>query len=164
VTAKSAVEFHAYRIVRLGVLPFDGTGSFKYGGRWSSPGRYVIHAAETYSLAVLEILVHFNLGKLPPNLLFVRITIPASVSRESVLPTRLRGWRKPYPNGVSEVFGNSWYDRQRSSVLIVPSLLSPQERNLAIRQHHPDTRAIRVSAAKPVALDRRIKKIVSRRT
>jgi RES domain-containing protein len=154
-------ELRAYRIVRNGITPFDGTGAFNRGGRWTSPGRYVIHAAETYSLAVLENLVHFNLGELPPNLIYVQITIPAFVSRETANPEQLRGWDKPYPNGVSEVFGNAWYDAQRSCILAVPSMLSPQEGNFLIHEQHPQTRDIYVSAPRRVSLDRRIEKIVS---
>ena len=74
----------AYRIVRRGLPAFDGSGAFRQGGRWTTRGRYVIHVAETYALAVLESLVHFNLGELPPNLVYIEIAIPPDVSREVV--------------------------------------------------------------------------------
>ena len=57
----------AYRIVRAGYSVFDGSGAARWGGRWTSPGRSVIHAAETYALAILENLVHFNASELPPT-------------------------------------------------------------------------------------------------
>jgi RES domain-containing protein len=152
----------AYRIVRKGFPVFDGTGAFRRGGRWTSPGRYVIHAAETYALAVLENLVHFNAGELPPNLVYVELTLPIEVSREVLKPTALRGWKKPYPNKVSEAYGDVWYDEQRSAVLIVPSMLSPRECNLVINQQHTDSRKIEVSAAKPARLDHRIARLVTR--
>ena len=43
----------AYHIVSPKYPPFDGSGTYRYGSRWISPGRRVVHAAETYSLAVL---------------------------------------------------------------------------------------------------------------
>ena len=41
-----------------------------------SPGRWVVHAAETYSLAVLENLVHWQSSTLPPSLVCVEVDIP----------------------------------------------------------------------------------------
>ena len=40
----------AYRIVSPRYPPFDGTGTHRWGSRWVSPGRWVVHAAETYSV------------------------------------------------------------------------------------------------------------------
>jgi len=54
--------FTAYRIVRADLPAFEGAGAHRWGARWTSPGRYVIHAPESYALAVLENLVHFNLA------------------------------------------------------------------------------------------------------
>ena len=48
----------AYRIVSPQYPPFDGSGTYRWGSRWVSPGHYVVHAAESYALAVLENLVH----------------------------------------------------------------------------------------------------------
>jgi RES domain-containing protein len=35
------------------------------GGRWNSAGKRVIYAAQTYAGALLEVLVHANLGIVP---------------------------------------------------------------------------------------------------
>lgn len=147
----------AYRIVRAEWPPFDGAGAFRWGGRWTSPGRYVVHAAESYSLAVLENLVHFNLGELPPRLVVVRLEIPAGVSRETVHTADKPGWDAPSPYSVSRKVGHAWYDQQRSAVLIVPSILSPYESNILIHQGHPDSRQIEVGPSTPAALDERLR-------
>jgi hypothetical protein len=42
----------------------------------------VVHAAETYALAVLENLVHWQSGTLPRDLVCVQIAIPGDVARE----------------------------------------------------------------------------------
>jgi RES domain-containing protein len=149
-------ELIAYRIVREGIPPFDGAGTYRWGGRWTSPGRYVIHAAESYSLAVLENLVHFNLGELPPHLIVVQLRIPPSVSREVLTPGRLPAWQASQPNPVSQNFGDQWYDDQRSAVLIVPSVLSPFEHNVLIHQAHPETRSIKVGESLPTTMDDRL--------
>lgn len=149
-------ELIAYRIVREGLPPFDGAGAYRGGGRWTNPGRYVIHAAESYALAVLENLVHFNLGKLPPRLIVVQLRIPTVVSREVLRPERLAAWQAAQPNPVSREFGDRWYDERRSAVLIVPSVLSPYEHNVLIHQSHADSRMIKVGEPAPTTLDERL--------
>lgn len=38
----------------------DGEGAFRFGGRWNTRGTRIIYAAESLSLAVLEMLVNLN--------------------------------------------------------------------------------------------------------
>ena len=64
------------RIRRRPLPLFDGTGARLSGGRWNSPGRAVIYAAETYACAILEILVHSNLNRLPRTHAVLTIEIP----------------------------------------------------------------------------------------
>jgi RES domain-containing protein len=155
--ADATEELLAYRIVRRGYPVFDGSGAARWGGRWTRSGRAVIHAAETYSLAVLENLVHFNLGELPPRLVVVQIRIPPSVSREDLTATDLPGWDGPQPNAISQDFGDRWYDERRTCVLRVPSRLSPFERNVLIHGEHPDSRAVKMSTPQPAVLDERLR-------
>lgn len=149
-------ELIAYRIVREGLPPFDGAGAFRWGGRWTSPGRHVIHAAESYALAVLENLVHFNLGELPPKQIVVQLRIPSTVSREVLDQNRLRSWQESQTNPISQNFGNRWYDEQRTAVLVVPSVLSPFESNVLIHQSHSQARLIEVGQPVPAVLDERL--------
>jgi len=152
--------FSVYRIVRASLPAFDGGGAFRWGGRWTSPGRYVIHAAESYSLTVLENIVHFNLGGMPPHLVVVQLRISAQVSREVLQADDLPGWDDSTPNPVSRKYGDGWYDAQRSAVLMVPSVLSPFECNVLIHQAHPDSRGIEVGKPIRAALDARLTALV----
>ena len=147
----------AYRLVRRGFPAFDGSGAARWGGRWSRPGRAVIHADETYSLALLESLVHFNLGELPPHLEMIQVQVPAGVSREVLEAEALPGWDGAQPNAVSQDFGDRWYDERRSCVLIVPSKLSPFECNLLLHGRHAELRSVEVGAPQPVRLDDRLR-------
>jgi len=153
-------ELIAYRIVREGLPPFDGAGAYRWGGRWTRPGRYVIHAAESYALAVLESLVHFNRGELPPHLTVAQMKIPATVSREVVSPDQLPGWQAGQPNAVCQDYGDRWYDEQRSAVLVAPSVLSPFESNMLIHQSHPQSRLIEVGEPLPAVMDDRLIKLL----
>ena len=56
----------AYRIADVRQPIFDGNGAALYGGRWNSPGRRVIYAAETYAGAMLEKLAQANVGRITP--------------------------------------------------------------------------------------------------
>src|SRR5207249_12186025 len=47
---------------------FDGKAAQRFGGRWNSPGRRAVYASATKSLAVLEVLVHIDVGGRLPRL------------------------------------------------------------------------------------------------
>lgn len=144
-----------FRIVSKEYLPFDGAGAYRFGSRWISPGRWVIHTADSYSLAVLENLVHWQASQLPPNLVFVTAVIPDSLSQEYVseddLPKAARGDYSSFRE-----IGDGWYDDGATAVLWVPSLVSPGEWNVIINQKHRDFRKIKVSEPKAPHLDPRI--------
>lgn len=148
-------ELHAWRLGHGRYPLFDGGGAFRHGSRWCTPGRYIIHAAGTYALAVLENLVHWRATALPPGMQYLHIRIPASVSREILRPAALPGW-DAYPYGTSQRFGDAWYDEGRAAVLIVPSVMSPVETNLLINQRHPQFPDIEASTPAPAILDPRL--------
>ena len=160
--SRSDTKITAFRITDRRYPPFDGGGAFKWGSRWCSPGRYIIHAASSYALAVLENLVHFNIGDIPPGQIFVELGIPSRVSREVLKAADVPGWNSPYPNGVSESYGDAWYDSRRSAVLVVPSTLSPFEHNVLINHTHPDAARIKISKPRAVVLDGRLKALIRR--
>lgn len=91
--ADSTVSLHdgrpcIYRIVGSEYPPFDGRGAFLKGSRWVSPGRLVVHAAETYALALLENLVHRSFGglPLPKGLICSRAFLPSDIFQERIDP------------------------------------------------------------------------------
>lgn len=145
----------AFRIVSKHYPPFDGGGAYRFGSRWVSPGRWVIHAAQTYSLAVLENLVHWQTASLPPNLVFIQITIPETVTQQRITMTTL-ATEFANDDAISRRYGDQWYDAAETAVLWVPSVVSPFESNLLINQHHPDTRQLQISAPKTPLIDARL--------
>src|ERR1700743_29315 len=72
---------------------FDGTGARITGGRWNSPGRPLIYAAETFAGALLEILVHANLNRIPRSHACIEIVMPDDVSIEEATIDTVLGWR-----------------------------------------------------------------------
>ena len=144
------VPLLAYRIADGRHPLFDGTGALLYGARWSSPGRPVIYAATTYAGAMLEVLVHAGIGRVPRHTKWIEIQIPAGVSRECPDLDVLDGWDDE-DCLASRAFGDAWLAEQRSAVLLVPSVVTRRERNLLINPAHPDFR--RIVATEPLAVD-----------
>ena len=145
----------AYRIVSPKYPPFDGSGTYRWGSRWISPGRYVVHAAETYALAVLENLVHWQTSTLPPNLVCVAVDIPDTIEQEEVDRAELSLMTLDDYSVCREI-GDDWLERGETAVLWVPSLVSPHESNLLFNQQHDDFKSLTVHAAVAAHVDPRL--------
>nr|WP_210315061.1 RES family NAD+ phosphorylase [Aminobacter aganoensis] len=133
---------------------FDATGSTIAPGRWNTPGSPVIYAAEHYSTALLEKLVHGS-GRLPPNQHYIEISIPSGLSYEMFAPVEVPGW-DTMPATVSKAFGETWCLQRRSAILIVPSVVARLDSNILINPLHPEFKSITSSLHKPVFWDRRL--------
>jgi RES domain-containing protein len=154
-SARLSASWRAYRIADRRHHIFDGQGAATLGGRWNSAGRRVIYAAETFAGAMLEILANANIGRMPSQHAWIEIVIGHSVSVEEVDVLKVRRWDAP-DQRTSRIFGDRWYDEQRSTVLIIPSTVVRVERNVVINQRHPDFRKLRATRPKPVIWDRQL--------
>lgn len=139
-----------FRIVSSKYPPFDGGGAYRWGSRWIDSGRLVIHAASSYSLAVLENLVHWQSTQLPPTLVCVVARIPASVKHSRLIPEDIHN-----DDSCREV-GNTWFDEGKTAVAWVPSVVSPYEENVLINQTHKDFSKIKVSKPVSTKIDQRL--------
>ncbi|MDE0449536.1 MAG: RES family NAD+ phosphorylase [Spirochaetaceae bacterium] len=146
---------YAYRIVSSRYPPFDGAGAYRWGSRWVSPGRQVVHAAESYALAVLENLVHWQSGTLPRNLVCVRVAIPDDVAQERADDVDAALLRANDHRATRRI-GDDWYDRGDTAVLWVPSVVSPYEFNVLCNQLHVDFSRIVVGEPTPARVDARL--------
>ena len=146
----------AFRIADRRFPIFDGTGARLIGGRWNSPGRPVIYAAETYAGALLEVLVHSNLGRVPKTHAAIEISIPDSIAVESLDALSLPAWDAE-DQLASRTFGDEWLNTKRSAVLMVPSMvLRGWEHNVLINPEHPHFHRIVVSEPQDVQWDKRL--------
>jgi RES domain-containing protein len=145
----------AFRLGHRRYPLLDGGGAFLHGSRWCTPGRYIVHMASTYSLAVLENLVHWQLVVLPPEMSFIQASIPEEVPRTVPESAEVPGWDR-YPYGPSQAYGDAWYDAMDTAVLVVPSVLSPFEHNVLLNRKHGDFSRITVGGAREAILDRRL--------
>jgi RES domain-containing protein len=147
-----------YRIVRkrYSKTPLDGEGSFRFGGRWSSPGTRLAYTAEHLSLAIIEYFVHIDAGDPPKDLVVVAADIPDGVSCVVIHPRELpSNWRQaPAPPGLA-VIGDSFAAQCKSAILVLPSALVPSESNWLINPLHPEFAKIKMRLAEPFQYDAR---------
>jgi RES domain-containing protein len=131
---------------------WDGHGALIYGARWNSPGRGPIYAAETYSGAMLEMLVRIGRMVMPPDYHYLAIDIPDDVSREELTVTP----EQMAKESITRALGNKWYDSLQSAILLVPSVVTQVDRNLLINPKHTDFGRIVPGDPKPVHWDQRL--------
>lgn len=126
-----------------------GAGAKTTGGRWNAPGVACVYASENRALACLETIVHLNAGGLPLNRYLVAVTIPDDVwaAAEFAGPGALPvGWDAEPAGRASIAFGTDWLRAARSALLVVPSVIVPEECNIVLNPLHADGK--RVSSAK----------------
>jgi RES domain-containing protein len=146
----------AWCITKSRYAPYDGTGAMLVGARWSSSGREVIYASDTFAGAILERLVHaLRPRTLPGPHHAVRIDIPHECI-EAAEAEDLPGWdARDSPTALA--FGDRWLDERRSAVLLVPSVPSrPIGKTVMINPHHPDAARAAVSDPFTVPWDERL--------
>lgn len=115
-----------------------------------------IYAAETFSGALLEVLVHANLGRVHRTHAFIEITIPETVSIESLKGHELPGWDAG-DQVVSCAFGDRWISEKRSAVLLVPGAIAKgHEHNVLMNPEHADFPKIIASHPQELQWDKRL--------
>ena len=148
-----------WRICKRRDVPtaFSGIGAEKYGGRWSRKGERIVYMASSLSLASLEVFVHLEPAYIPADLYSIVATVPDTISFEELTVADLpANWRTyPSPNALQEI-GSKWIREQRSFVLIVPSAVTPEEKNILPNPLHPQATSIRDIASKPFHFDPRM--------
>ena len=135
---------------------WDGTGAALVGGRWNSPGRPVIYASQSYACAMLEILVHASIGRIPDTQRFVVAEVPENISVERhetiALPA---GWNADGSSSARQ-FGDQWLQQARTAVLLVPSVIATLEWTALVNPLHPDAAKIKFSESQQVIWDQRL--------
>lgn len=90
--------------------------------------------------------MHVNAGGLPFNRYLVEIEITddlwaaAEISDPATLPV---GWKAEPAGYISIEFGSVWAIERRSALLLVPSVIVPEEQNLLINPAHPAAAQLR---------------------
>ena len=141
----------------------SGAGAKATGGRWNSLGVPVVYTSQTRALACLETVVHLNAGGLPLNRYLVQVDIPDAIwaaAREETAASLPVGWDAEPAGRASIAFGSAWVHSGSSALLIVPSVIVPEECNLLINPQHPDSAQISATKVRKWLYDPRLARSV----
>lgn len=132
-----------------------GTGAKISGGRWNSIGTRIVYCSSSIALAALESLIAIRTASLPFDRFLIRVDIPDAIweSRETLSPPG--GW-DAVPAGITgKHVGDTWVANKRTAVMLVPSVIVPDELNILINPLHPDAGSITASTVKRWIFDPR---------
>lgn len=134
-----------YRIAKTrNIRDMSGEGARLHGGRWNEKGVPVIYAATSPSLAALEFLVHVPIVLAPRDLSICRFELPDDVSVTRLRRSRLPDdWRENPPGAGTQAIGSKWAVAGKTLLLLVPSVIVPDESNVLINPLRPEFRGIK---------------------
>ena len=118
----------------------SGRSGEHFSGRWNSKGKRIVYAASTIALATLEKLVHLVDNTIRRNVFLVKIEVPVEVwnTREIVAASSLDvTWVAEPPGRKSIEIGDRWLASSAGPLLLVPSVIVPEEYNVLINPAHP---------------------------
>ena len=116
-----------------------GRGAAKNPGRWNDSGEPVVYCALTIAMAVLETAAHIDDAGLPLNRFVVRIDVPDAVwaQHEERAPEQLPVAWSAIPAGRASVkTGSAWLSSRSAAVILLPSVIVPEERITLINPRH----------------------------
>lgn len=129
-----------------GADDLSGAGAAKNPGRWNDPGQRVLYAAPTIAMAVLETAARIDDAGLPLNRYLIEITMPEAIwAAREILDTRTLDvtWAAIPAGRGSVKHGSAWIKSSRSALLVVPSVIVPEEPVVVINAIHPDAAGLK---------------------
>jgi len=135
---------------------FDGEGARLYGGRWNTVGVAVIYAAESRSLAALEVVVRLDSSELLDHYVVFEVGIEESLIVRVGLPELPRNWRANPPPKKIQAIGDAWATAGASAVLQVPSAVLPAEHDFLLNPRHRDFPKLVIGKPTPFRFDPRL--------
>jgi RES domain-containing protein len=105
----------------------------------------VVYCAPSIAIAVLETVAHVDDAALPLNRYLIEIDVPDEVwaRRVELDVAKLSLTWSAIPAGSTSVrAGSDWFLSLRSAILVVPSVIVPEERASLINPKHPESERI----------------------
>lgn len=136
-----------------------GRAAKAVGGRWNRKGNAIVYTASTIALAALEVLAHTDEYVAVRNFFLVKVAVPLSVwkLREQVDVASLNVTWVAEPAGSTTLnLGDAWLESRRSPLLMVPSVVIPEEFNVLINPAHPAIAKLRATVVRQYIYDPRL--------
>jgi len=134
---------------RHAATDLSGAGAAARPGRWNDDREPVIYSAPTIALAVLDTAAHVDDTGLPLNRFIVEIDVPDKVwARREIrdVATLPPAWAAIPAGRASVAIGSEWLASVRSAILMVPSVIVPEESAALINPKHRDATAMTARA------------------
>lgn len=135
----------------------QGKGGLKASGRWHNRGIPIVYLSETPALAMLEVLVHFelDLSEIPTNYQLLEVdynqrTGMSHLHKNSLLD----GWQDDLE--LTRAIGDEWLISSSSLLLRVPSAVVPHSYNYLFNPRHPAASAAEIVSARLHPFDARL--------
>jgi RES domain-containing protein len=148
----------AWRIIKkmYADRAFDGEGARLYGSRWTTPGLAVSFAAESLSLAMLEVLVHLQSSASLTDYVVYDVLFPDDLVEQldrTILPP---SWRDSPAPPELQAIGDAWVRGGSSLLLRVTSVIVPHESNFLINPAHLRFPELAIRGPDPLEIDPRV--------
>jgi RES domain-containing protein len=149
-----------YRISRTKYAhDLTGTGAKLYGGRWNKKGTAAIYTSEARSLAMLELVVHFN-SIVAFEQSYSYITL--EIDEREVLTLDVSNLPKNNIYSSESIYkelGDQFLFKKNMFALRVPSVLVPKEYNIILNPMNEIFNQIKIEEIVAIDLDQRFKNL-----
>ncbi|GJQ57179.1 MAG: hypothetical protein HKUEN07_37480 [Rhodocyclaceae bacterium] len=142
-----ATETRTYQAADL-----SGGGAATSPGRWNDDKQPVVYCAPTIAIAVLETSAHINDAGLPLNRFLIEIDVPKEVWKlhaVAALASLPPAWSAIPAGKASVSYGSAWLNSLSSPILLVPSVIVPEEFAALINPLHPESSKITSKVIRP---------------
>jgi RES domain-containing protein len=137
----------------------SGKGAASTGGRWNRHGTSVVYCAANVGIACLETLIKLDPDQPADNRYLTRYDIPESIWEQALrfsASSASVGWDATPPGKTSHDLGERWIAESRSAILLVPSVIVPEESNVLINPNHADMTRIGITKLRKWIYDFRL--------
>jgi RES domain-containing protein len=137
----------------------SGGGAQAVGGRWNRKGTPAVYASTSIALATLETLAHLGGNISIRNAFLVRIVVPKALwaMRRTVnLASLPAAWLAEPPGAASIDVGDAWLRLRTDLLLLVPSIIVPEEHDVVINPAHGAAPQLRAQIARQYVYDPRL--------
>ena len=141
---------------------FSGQGAEDWGGRWNSKGVAVVYTAAHRSLSILEVLVHVKggagsgTGAINSPFYIYSVLFDVALMEKLPIASLPTGWNSEPPTAACQSLGDAWVSAAGSPVLVVPSVIVPEERNYVMNPNHPCFSEIQIGSPVVCSIDPRL--------
>ncbi|MBW2370472.1 MAG: RES domain-containing protein [Deltaproteobacteria bacterium] len=152
------MKITAWRITnkRHSTNAFSGEGAKLFGGRWNLPGYVAVYAADSLSLAILELIVHLDEDEDIQDY----VAIPVEFEDTKVISWHQKKLPKNWPSlpisDQTQHMGKTWIEEKQSLVLKVPSSVVHHDNNFVINPLHPDFSSLKIGQPQALQIDPRL--------